>query len=159
MFEQDYLMRMILQLVQAIARSMEKADGDEDPSAAADLLEEAVGTVTELDGSVLLSLAPDSIASILSVSGTDPGVVEYVARTLHLESDYLDRAGRCEKAQLREAQARALASAYGFDLDEELGADAAMRAFLEHEEERASQGEETARSEDENPSSDCDSMG
>ncbi|WP_139653619.1 hypothetical protein [Raoultibacter phocaeensis] len=119
MFQQDYLMRIFLQFAEAIRRSMEKANGKLDPASAAEMLETAIGEATELDGGVLLSLAPESIASILSVSGTDPRVVEYIARSLLLESRYLEDAGDTERAALRASQARALADSYGIDLTEE----------------------------------------
>ena len=118
MFEQDYLMRIFIRFAEAIRRSMQKADGEQDPSSAAEMLESAVGEATELDGDVLLSLAPESIASILQVSGTDPRVIEYVARSLLLESSYLKEANNPEKALLREQQAHALASSYDIPLDD-----------------------------------------
>lgn len=130
MFENDYLMRMIMQLIEAIQRSINMARNNEDPSASAQMLEDAIGAATELDGGVLLSLSPDSIADILQVSGTDPQVVEYVGRSLFLESSYLAQAGKTELATLRAEQALALAEYYNFSLDEELGAEAAMDAFL-----------------------------
>lgn len=140
MFEQDYLMRMILQLVEAIRRSLEAANGTEhDPAAAADMLEAAIGTATDIDGSVLLSLAPESISDILQVSGTDPGVAEYVGRSLYLESNYLREAGNDDLAAIRISQAQALARSYGFSLHEEMGAEAAMDAFLEAEEQKRNQ--------------------
>ncbi|MBQ9021441.1 MAG: hypothetical protein IJ113_05455 [Eggerthellaceae bacterium] len=134
MFEHDYLMRMFFQLFEAIQRSLRLARGDKpDPQAQARLLEDAVGTATALDGGVLLSLSPDSIADIMDVSGTDPRVAEYVGRTIFLISGYLAQAGKTELATLRAEQALALAEHYGFSLDEELGPEAAMEAFLEHE--------------------------
>ncbi len=131
MFESDYLMRMIQQLIEAIVRSMEAANGTrEDPAAAADLLEAAIGAAVDMDSSVFLSLAPESIADILSVSGTDEHVAEYVGRSLFLESDYLLRSGNDELARIREDQARALGSAYGFSLDEGMDPEDAMKAYL-----------------------------
>jgi hypothetical protein len=140
MLQQDYLMRMILQLIEAIMKSLETARGDAaDPQASADLLEAAIGTATDIDGGVLLSLEPESVVNILQVSGTDPRVVEYVGRSLFLESSYLDEASKSELAALRAAQAQALAHAYGFDLDANVGAEAAMDAFLESEREKLPQ--------------------
>ena len=75
MFQQDYLMRIFLQFAEAIRRSMLKANGENDPASAAEMLEAAVGEATELDGEVFLSLAPESMTCILAVSGTDPRVV------------------------------------------------------------------------------------
>lgn len=131
MFEHDYLIRMLMQLVEAIQRSLRLARGSiPDPQTQADLLEDAIGVATELDGGVLLSLSPESIASIMDVSGTDPTVAEYVGRTLYLISGYLAQAGKTDLALLRAEQALALAEHYGFELDEELGPEAAMEAFL-----------------------------
>ena len=82
------------------------------------MLESAIGDATDLDGSMLLSLAPESMASVLQVSGVDPHVTEYVANSLQLESEFLRSAGNDELAEVRAGQARALASAYGLELAE-----------------------------------------
>ena len=115
MFEQDYLMRLLMQFMEAMRRSIERADDGRDPAAAADMLESAIG---DLDGSMLLSLAPESMASVLQVSGVDPHVTEYVANSLQLESEFLRSAGNDELAEVRAGQARALASTFGFELAE-----------------------------------------
>ena len=60
MLEQDYLMRIFLQFAEIIRRSWTKARKEKDPRAAADMLEDAVGEATEIDGGVLLSLSPES---------------------------------------------------------------------------------------------------
>ena len=81
------------------------------------MLEDAVGEATDIDGATLLSLSPESIASVLQVSGTDPHVIEYVVRSLALASVYLRESGDEEQlADLRLQQARALADAYGLYL-------------------------------------------
>ncbi len=116
MFERDYLMRIFLQFAEAIRRSWTRAGKDRNPRAAADMLETAIGDAAEIDGSTLLSLAPESMAGVLQVSGVDPRVIEYIARSLLLTSGYLRDAGEDELAQLREAQARSIAAAYGIDL-------------------------------------------
>lgn len=119
MFEQDYLVRILVQFAQAIRRSMQKAAGEQDPRGAADMLEAAVGEATDIDGGVLLSLAPESIAGVMQVSGTDPRVTAYIARSLLLESTYLHQAGDHGLADIRAAQARAIADAYAFDLPDD----------------------------------------
>ncbi|BAK45242.1 hypothetical protein [Eggerthella sp. YY7918] len=116
MLEQDYLMRILLQYAEILRRSWFKARGERDPKGAADMLEDAVGEATDLDGSVLLSLSPESIASVLQVSGVDPNVTEYIARSLLLASEYLREAGEGALANVRREQARALAKAYDFYL-------------------------------------------
>lgn len=120
MFERDYLMRLILGYFKTIVIVIKQGEKEKDPEGAADLLEQAIGEATEIDGEVLLSLAPESIASVLQVSGTDPKVVGYVAHGLLLEAHYLMLACDFARAELREEQARALADAYGFDLPDDL---------------------------------------
>lgn len=131
MLEQDYLMRIISQLFAALRRSWERASGQEDPDGAARMLDEAIGEATELDGEALLSLSPDSMASILQVSGTDPQVSEYVARSLLLSSRYHGQAGNADLANLRRQQAYALAEAYAHELNDEIVGDEELEAFFD----------------------------
>lgn len=118
MFEQDYLMRIFLQFAEAIRRSWTRAGKERDPKDAANMLERAIGEATEIDGETLLSLAPESMAGIMQVSGIDSRVTEYIARSLLLASGYLREAGEFELADLRESQARAVAHTYGISLPE-----------------------------------------
>ena len=119
MFEQDYLVRLLLQFFQGIAKSIERRTDQEDPQAAADLLEATIGEAVDMDGATLLALAPESIAQVMLISGIDPNVTQFVARSLLLESVYLDEAGNKELAAVREGQARAIAAEYGFDLPDD----------------------------------------
>ena len=119
MFEQDYLVRLLLQFFQGLLKSYERRNEKEDPQGAADLLEAAVGEATEMDGQALLSLAPESIASVMRVSGIDPDVTQFIARSLLLESVYLTDAGNGALAATRAAQARAIAAEYSFDLPDD----------------------------------------
>lgn len=136
MFERDYLMKLLADFVQAIMRSLQQGDQQRDPRAAAETLEGAVGVAVNMDAATFLCLAPESIATILQVTGTDPRVTEYVARSLALASHYSAQAGDRELAEIRAAQASAIADAYGIDLGSaESGDDAseAMERFLESE--------------------------
>lgn len=116
MFEQDYLMRQLLMFFQALARSWDQMQEEKRPQDAADMLENAISTAVEMDGAALLALTPETIASIMQVTGVDPRLVEYVSRSMLLESVYLQQAGNHGLAELRAAQARAIADAYGFEL-------------------------------------------
>lgn len=116
MLTQDYLMRILLQFAEIVRRSWTKARKEHDPRAAADMLEDAVGEATDIDGGVLLSLSPESIASVMQVSGVDPQISGYIARSLLLASAYLNEAGEHALAAVRADQARAIADAYGLDL-------------------------------------------
>ena len=112
-------MRQFLMFFKALTRSWEQMEEEEDAQGAADTLENAISAATDMDGAALLSLAPESIASIMQVTGIDPGVVEYIARSMLLESVYLQKAGNADLAAIRDAQARAIAASYGFGLPED----------------------------------------
>ena len=114
-------MRLLAEFAAAIRRSMERATGLRDPRGAAAMLEAAVGEAVEMDGEVLLALAPESIASVLTVTGVDPHVTA---------SRYRAEAGEADLAALREAQARAIADAWGHDLGVDPAAPSSMEAFL-----------------------------
>lgn len=122
MFERDYLTNLIAQFIRGIMRSIDRARNQNDPAAAAEMIENAIAEATEMDPEALLRLAPESFATILQVSGTEESLVGYLVRSLLLESEYLAEAGQAQLASLREEQALALASAYGqcepFDLDD-----------------------------------------
>lgn len=141
MLEQDYLMRILLQFAEIIRRSWTKAEEERDPRRAADMLEDAVGEAVDMDGAALLSLAPDSVASVVQVSGVDPRVVDYVAHSLLLASGYLRDAGERDLADLRERQARALADAYGLDLPDD--PEDAMRLLDEVDDDAAEEASST----------------
>lgn len=119
MLEQDYLMRMLLAFYQAMNRSVERRKGGLDPKEALDILEDAIGSATDIDGKTLLSLSPESMASMLQVTGTDPRVAEYIGRSLLLSSQYQSQLRQTALAGVRAAQARALADAFGFDLPDD----------------------------------------
>lgn len=134
MIEQDYLLRLIAQFIQAMLRAKSMAgrraeelrdaedeadamarreEADPDPLGAAELLETAFGDCIEMDEGVLLMLAPESFAGVLQVSGVDPQLVPHLVSCLALEAEFLDEAGLPERADLRRRQADALALVYG----------------------------------------------
>lgn len=121
MFERDYLLKLFTEFAEAIMRSLYLAKDERAPQSAADMLDIAIGDAVGLDATTFLSLSPESIAQIMQVSGTDPGVTEYIARSLLLSSSYHEEAGQDELSALRRAQALAVAKAYGHDLSDMCG--------------------------------------
>ncbi len=119
MLTEDYLMRIIIQYAEALRRSWSCAREQKDPEGAAEMLDAAIGEATEIDGGTLLRLAPESMARILQVSGTDPEVISYVMHGLALSSVYFREAGNEEYATLRHGQAQALADAYGLEMPDD----------------------------------------
>ena len=134
MFERDYIMKLLADLLQAIVKSMLQAEKEENPYLAAQTLEAAIGNAVDMDASVFMSLSPESMASIMTISHTDPRSTEYIARSLALAADYNRKAGFAELADLRMGQARAVACAFGHDIaDMEGDPQASMRDFLDAE--------------------------
>lgn len=133
MLERDYLVKMLIVFFKAVLKSLQR-DKEQNPLEAAELLEAAMGEAIDMDSSVFLSLSPESIAVVLGVTETDPRVMGYVARSLLLESTYLKKANYQEIADLRHAQARAIADAYGIEMPDELPLDLdeeTLAAFFE----------------------------
>lgn len=130
MLQRNYLVRMFSQLAAALRETLLRSRNNEDPETLADLLEDSLSNATEIDGSLLLQLAPDSMAAMLQFSGTDSRLVAYVARVLLLESRYLDAAGHSSKAQLRRSQAEALSVSYDLGLDESCLDEQALEEFF-----------------------------
>ena len=119
MFQRDYLMKQLLVFFQALARSLQQRQKEDNPLLAAQTLENAISSATDLDGAALLSLSPESIAQVLRVSGVDPQVVSYIAHGLLLESQYLADASEHDLADVRKCQALALAQSHGFELPDD----------------------------------------
>lgn len=130
MLERDYLLRLIAIFFKAVQQSL-RMDKDADPLESAELLEAAIGESVDMDANVFLSLSPDSIATILDISGTDPRVTGYLARTMLLEASYLEKAARPELAELRRAQAHAIADAYGIEIPPQIPLDPTEEEMLE----------------------------
>lgn len=116
MLQRDYLVQMIQQFIQAIINSRKTAQTN--PQMAADSLEAAIGAATDIDGATLLSLGPESIASVMQLSGVDPRVAGHIAYSLQLEAEYLHQAGNDALANLRRQQATAVAETFMCDMDE-----------------------------------------
>ena len=120
MFERDYLVRMLVDLAAAIRRALDRSRDAKDLEGACETLENSITNATDLDGAVLMTLSPESIASVLQVANTDPRIVIYVAHSMQLQAHYLRKLNNEAVAELRDKQAHALAKAYKFDLPQNI---------------------------------------
>ena len=148
MLEQDYIMKMLLAFYQALVKSLTQAKDEDRPEEAANTLDEAVSNAVGMDGKALLSLAPESIGTVLQVSGTDPRVSEYVARSLLLASDYFEQAGQKQLSILRREQANAVAKTYGFELPEDAADLSELERLAKEEAEDESKNQNDSEDED-----------
>lgn len=140
MLQQDYLMRMFLMMAVAMRESMQRARGEHDPEGAAFMLEKSLEDATEMDASLLLCMAPESMVAMLQLSQPDKQLMEYVSRTLLLSSQYLKEAGRDAHAQLRHDQAFAVARSFGVELSEESVSPEELERFFDEVNEEANDG-------------------
>ena len=116
MITEDYLMRMLLAFFKALVEANSRALNQKDMVGAAEMLENLVGESSSLGADMFLKLAPESVATILQTTGNDPQVTEFMARSLMQAAEYREKAGDHDTAELRKAQAKAIAEAYGHDL-------------------------------------------
>ena len=128
MFENDYVMRMILQLVRVLRRSLAR----QFPNRATEL-EDIEGSVAEsvaLDPRLMFSLTPESLVSLLELGNFDAQLAGYVVRSIYYESDLLEADGQLSKAELRREQADAIAVRFGLEVKPTDCAPEALEQFL-----------------------------
>lgn len=118
MFEQDYIVRLLVELAASIRRSLQRGRGEKDFKGACECLESSITEATDMNGVALLSLTPDSLVSVLQIANTDPRVVVYIANSLNLLHKYYKKLNNIELSKLRLEQAQALAQSYDFELSD-----------------------------------------
>lgn len=131
MFENDYIMRLILQLARVLRRSLTR-----DYSTPEDEVRDIEGRVAEaldLDPRLMFKLEPESLVSMLQLGDVDPKLAVYAVRSIYYESDVLEAQGDLETAELRRAQADAIAEAYDLGVTLADGSPEAMAEFLDEE--------------------------
>lgn len=120
MLQRDYLLEIIAQFVEMVTRALRAARAAADPAAAIDAAQAAeaeVASLIDMDPAVALSLEPESLATMVGLSGMGESLAGYVAFTLDRVGDIYSRAGDDPTADLRYAQAEAIATIYACDLD------------------------------------------
>jgi len=110
MFQNDYLMRMIMQFVQALQRALQQQK--DDPLLAAESVEDMIGEALEIDPQLFLSMTGESMVSYLQLGDLDYTLGGFLVRSLYYESDLLAGMGQARLASLRRSQADAVAKAY-----------------------------------------------
>jgi hypothetical protein len=132
MFTNDYLMRMILRLVQAMTRSLNIND-ETDRKLAIESLENSVADSVNIDPDLLYNLMPDSMVSMLNLGDFDERLGGYVVRSLYRIAELYDEQGSGATAELRRSQADAISQRWQIGLDSEDLTQEALDAFLQSE--------------------------
>ena len=114
MLQHDYLLEMIAQFVEAIARSLRMALLKGDRQAAVEV-EEAVAGLLDLDPQLAIQLSPDSLVTMMVLSGVGDSVAGYVAYSLRGLSDAYAAMGEDALSELRLKQAEAMEQSFDIE--------------------------------------------
>ena len=113
MLQRDYLLEVIEGFVEALTEALRRAAAG-DLEAVEDV-EQEVAEVLELDREVALALAPDSLVTMMVLSGMGGELAAYVCYALDRAGALREAAGDADTAGLRRLQARAVAESFGCD--------------------------------------------
>lgn len=117
MLHKDYLLEVIEQFVTSVSQALRRALFQRDFEAV-DEVEAAVADLMQLDPQTAMALAPESLVTMMLLSGTGDAVASYAAYALNKLGDTYDAMGEPELGQYRREQAAAVADAFGASLDE-----------------------------------------
>ena len=131
MLHRDYLLEIIAQFVETVMAALRHAVLDGDKASAVEV-EDAVAALLDLDPQTAMNLSPDSLVTMMLLSGMGDSLAGYVSYVLDRVGDAYDNQGDHETAKLRWDQAQAVAESFGYDqsiipeefaeLDDELAA-------------------------------------
>lgn len=117
MLERDYILEVIETFVDTVAFSLRGAFIRHNP-AEAQQTEHALAELMDLDAKTAFSLSPESLVTMMHLSGIGDATASYVSYTLGKLADAYERMGEKNKGEVRRAQARAVAVAFGWQLSD-----------------------------------------
>ena len=117
MLHRDYLLEVIEQFVGTVSHALVRALLEHDMDTAQEV-EEAVSELVQLDPSTAMSLSPESLVTMMFLSGTGDAVSGYAAYALNRLADAYEQVGQTDLADARREQAYAIADAFGADVNE-----------------------------------------
>lgn len=116
MLHRDYLLEIIAKFVESVSVALRRAvlEGDRE---AAGQVEDSVAALLDLDPQTAMNLSPDSLVTMMLLSGLGDSLASYVAYALDRVGDAYDDMGDRQQAALRWDQAQAVAESFEVDLD------------------------------------------
>ena len=114
MLHRDYLLEIIARFVDAITASLRLAALEGNKQAAHDV-EDSVAALLDLDPQTAMNLSPDSLVTMMLLSGLGDSLAGYVSYALDRVGDAYDDMGDHRTAALRWDQAQAVAESFGYD--------------------------------------------
>ncbi len=112
MLHRDYLLEIIARFVEVVTAALRQALLEKDSEAPQEI-EDSVAALLDLDPETAMNLSPDSLVTMMLLSGMGDSIASYVSYALDKVGDAYDDAGDAGKAELRWDQAQAVAEAFG----------------------------------------------
>ncbi|OFK24155.1 hypothetical protein [Olsenella sp. HMSC062G07] len=111
MLQHDYLLEVISQFVETVARALGALRRHPTRGDVA-TVEEGIAGLLDLDPEVALALTPDSLVTMMLLSGVGDAVAGYVAFSLRQLSDAYGCLGDDDLRELRLSQAQAVEASF-----------------------------------------------
>lgn len=115
MLQRDYILEIIADFSRAVARALKQAKENKDTEPL-ETAEQQVAELIDLSPETACSFAPDSLVTMMLLSGVAESVAEYVSYALERTSRIYEELGEKDKAGLRHLQAKAVAESFNCDL-------------------------------------------
>lgn len=117
MLQHDYILKLIQEFARTVSAALARARELRDPAAVREV-EGAIGGLLELDADTAMSLAPQSLVTMMTLAGTGDAVAGYVSYALEQLAGVMEEMGEDELAELRHEQADAVAEAFDVSKEE-----------------------------------------
>ena len=117
MLERDYILMVITEFVRTVTEALRLSHFDRSEEAFQQV-EAAVAELVGLDAQTAMSLSADSLVQVMVLSGVGAGVAGHAAYALDRLADEYEDAGQEDVAEVRRAQAEAIAESFGWDLNQ-----------------------------------------
>lgn len=113
MLQRDYILEIVGQFVDGVSDALRRAVAGQPDGVEG--VERQIGELLELDPGTALALAPDSLVTMMVISGMGDSVASYVCYALDRLARVYEARGDDELAGLRRLQARAVAESFQCD--------------------------------------------
>ena len=116
MLHRDYLLEIISKFVESVSVALKRAVLQDDAESCKEV-EDSVAALLDLDPNTAMNLSPDSLVTMIILSGMGDSLANYVAYALDRVGDAYDNMGDKATAELRWDQAEAVAQAFSCDMN------------------------------------------
>lgn len=114
MLQRDYILEIVADFTQSVARAFKLAVTKKDLDSCTEI-EQEIGELLDLDHKTALALAPDSLVTMMVLSGMGDSVASYVCWSLERLSRVYKDMGQEDLSGMRHLQAQAVGESFGCD--------------------------------------------